>query len=137
MDTNKKGNIGLGKVVSDIVESGFAVFLPFTDTTCVDVIVGNNALMLRRLQVKYREAKQNVVTIPFCSVVNGVKIPIDFIKIDGWAVYTPIIDKVFYLLKSDVNITKKSYSFRIAPSKVKQKYSLDNGMQFLGVNRLF
>jgi len=98
MNTNEKGNIGLAKVVAELVEKGYNCFLPFTDTTCVDLIVGDDSMNLKRIQVKYRQkSKRGTIDVPLENVVNGKKIMIDRSKIDYYIVYCPDNDKIYYI----------------------------------------
>jgi hypothetical protein len=53
--------------------------------------------------------------IGFCSDVNGIKKPINFDAIDGWAVYIPSVDTVCYFSKNMVKDGNKGYRIRKIP----------------------
>jgi hypothetical protein len=120
MNSNEKGNVGLAKIISVLTEKGYNCFLPFTDTTCIDLIVANNEMKTIRVQVKYRKKKQNgVLEIPFESVVNAKRVLVDRSKIDYYMVYCPDNDKTYFIdLKQISNV--KTFSLRIDPIKNSQ-----------------
>jgi PD-(D/E)XK endonuclease len=121
MDTNKKGNIGLAKVLTELISKGYNCFLPFTDTTCVDLIVGNSKMELKRIQVKYRQKNKNgSIDVPLETVVNGKKIPVERNKIDYYIVYCPDNEKIYYV---DLNVIPKvrSFTLRIDSTNVKSE----------------
>jgi hypothetical protein len=62
MNTNEKGNIGLAKIIGELCELGYSCFLPFTDTTCVDLIVGNKEMKVIRVQVKHKKSLMVLLT---------------------------------------------------------------------------
>ncbi len=131
MDTNGKGNVGLGQVIADLTACGYCVFLPLTDTTVVDLVAADIAMTTKRLQVKYKEAKNGLVTIPLFSVVNGKRIRIDITKIDGWSVYCPLMDTDFD------SESKSTFSFRVQPPKMVQSKMAPDGNKFIGAGRLW
>ena len=137
MDTNEKGNIGLGKIIADLTMKGYYIFLPLTDTTIVDIVVANKSMSMQRMQVKYREAKQGLVIIPFQNVVNGKRVNIDRTKVDCWGVYYPQTDSVYYVRKDEVLEESTTFSFRIHPPKKNGWKMAPTGEQFIGVERLF
>lgn len=93
---NDKGSIGVAKAISDLLGQAYYVFLPFDGSSPVDLVVANAAMVLRRVQVKYRIIEWNMLRIPLSSVTNGNRKPIDLSKLDGWAVYCPDTDKMYY-----------------------------------------
>lgn len=122
MNVNQKGSIGLIEVVRDLYKKGFECFTPIHDYSAVDLIaIRDNKVY--RLQVKYREKYCGIIEIHFRSMVNGKSIPIDFDCIDGWAIFCPEVDKVVYVSKSEVDLTKGSFSFRLEEGK---KHSTGN-----------
>lgn len=116
MNVNKKGSLGLVEVMRDLSRKEIECFLPIHDYSAVDLIAMHN-YNVYRLQVKYRETFRGMIEIPFKTVVNGKSVPIDFNAIDGWAVFCPEVDKVIYISKSEVDLTKGSVTFRLTPSK--------------------
>jgi hypothetical protein len=121
MNTNEKGNLGLAKVICELVKNGYSCFLPFTDTTCVDLIVGNNLMETKRIQIKYRQPnKKGAIDVPLETVVNGKKIPIDRSKIDYYIVYCPDNDKIYYI---DLKLIPKVRSFTLRLEKSNQLQS--------------
>jgi len=99
---NNKGDIGVARAVADLVARGYVVYLPFSGAGAVDLIVADKCESLRRLQVKYRALDRGHVSIKLNTVINGRATPIDRGKIDGWAVYCPNVDGVYYVPQSIV-----------------------------------
>lgn len=99
MNVNEKGNLGLIKVMSDLISKGYHCFTPFDDYSPVDLITLDATGNTKRLQVKYRSLseKRKRYELSANSVVNGKKVPIDRNLIDGWAVYLSDEDKVIYI----------------------------------------
>lgn len=54
MNSNDKGNLGYAMVIADVMKKGYFVFTPIADTTSVDMVIGNDKMELKRVQVKYR-----------------------------------------------------------------------------------
>ena len=124
MNVNEKGSIGLIEVIRDLTKKGYECFTPLHDYSAVDLIVMDKNHNVRKLQVKYRQidAKKNVAEIPFCTVVNGKKLPIDLSAIDGWAVYLPDVESVCYFNKEQVKDLKL---FRIRKDSAKNTINVD------------
>jgi hypothetical protein len=98
MNSNDKGNIGYAMVIADVMKKGYFVFTPIADTTSVDMVIGNNKMELKRVQVKYRtKTNKGVLEIPIHTVVNGKKVQVDVSKVDLWAIYCPDTDTVYYV----------------------------------------
>ena len=116
MNVNQKGSIGLIEVIRDLSKKGFECFTPIHDYSAVDLIAMRDYKMYR-LQVKYREEFRNAIEVHFRSMVNGKSVDIDLSAIDGWAIYCPGVDSVVYVSKSDVDLTKGSFSFRLSEGK--------------------
>lgn len=105
MNVNQKGVVGLVKVISDLVSRGYEVFTPISDFCPVDIIVADSKMNLRRIQVKYREhdnRNKNAIVVQLDSIVNGKRVPVDVSLIDGWAIYFPETNEIYYVPKSEV-----------------------------------
>jgi hypothetical protein len=120
MTSNEKGTIGLVKTMNDLITKNYFVFTPITDTTCVDLVVSNKKMELKRMQIKYCALSNGRISIVTSSVVNGKKIPIDLSKIDIWAIYCPDNDLVYYIPVKDL-IGKKSMNLRVNFQQVMSK----------------
>jgi hypothetical protein len=97
MNTNEKGNIGLAKVITDLTEKGYNCFLPFTDTTCIDLIVSNKKMNTLRVQVKHKKITDGTIAIRCGSVINGKTVKIDKSMIDYFMIYCPDNKEIYYL----------------------------------------
>jgi hypothetical protein len=135
MTTNDKGNIGLAKAIGDITVKGYQVFLPLTDTSILDVVIASKDLTIKKLQVKYVKLNHNgSMKIPLESVVNGKRVLNDFSKVDGFAVYCPDNDTMYYVPVAIINA--KSITVKILENKQGRKV-LRSGDEFLELNKLF
>ena len=126
MDTNKKGNIGLVKVLDNLVENGYFCFLPITDTTIVDLVVSNEDMKLKKFQVKYKklEKKSTCICLSSQRVVDRKKVNTDLSLIDYFAVYCPDNKKIYYIPTTLFN-GKKMITLRVIPAIQKQKNIID------------
>ena len=115
MNTNEKGAIGLIEVIRDLTKKGYECFTPLHDYSAVDLIVLDRNHVPVKLQIKYREFKDDIIDIGFSTVVNGKKVPIDLSAIDGWAIYIPDVDAVCYIPKSDIPPGAKGTRIRKTP----------------------
>lgn len=115
MNTNEKGQVALAKVIADLTEKGYSVFLPIGDHLPIDLIAVNEKMVSRRIQVKYKSLpKSGRIDIVFASVVNGKKVPINFDYIDGFAVYNPEQNRVFYFPKRKIDTKKCLFGCRFS-----------------------
>lgn len=136
MNTNEKGNIGLAKVISDLIEKGYFVFTPFADTTIVDLVVSNKEMELKRIQIKYRKInKTGVLEISSASTINGRKKYSNIEHIDIWAIYCPNNNKVYYLPANIFN-NKKTIYLRINKPKNNQK-NINLGKDYLSLENIW
>ncbi len=115
--TSKKGNKGLANVIADLSNNDYFLFLPLSDINCVDLVVSDKEMNLKRVQIKYRSIFKGKIEIPTETVVNGKKVPVEIDKIDIWAVYCPDNKKVYYVSSKDFK-DKKTLTLRV---DVKQK----------------
>jgi hypothetical protein len=119
MNTNEKGNIGLANVILDITNKGYFSFLPFSDTTHVDLVIANKKMELKKIQIKYISIFRGVLSIATSSVVNGKRVPVDLTQTDIWAIYCPNNGIIYYVSAKEL-INKKTYNLRIDEPKQKQ-----------------
>lgn len=133
MNTNKKGDIGLANVIADVTNKGYFLFLPFSDTTSVDLVIADKNMKLNRVQVKYISIdKTGVLNIPACNVVNGKKVPVDLTQIDLWAIYCPNTKEIYYVPTKEI-IGKKSFSLRVSPSKYSDSVHMHFSQNYLDI----
>jgi len=120
MNTNKKGDVGLVKSMMELTTNNYFVFTPISDTTCVDLVIGNSEMELKRAQIKYCSLVNGRVEIFMSTVINGKRVAIDLSKLDMWIIYCPDNDKLYYIPISDL-VGKKSMKLRVVPPKVMSK----------------
>lgn len=101
--TKDKGDIGLTKVIADLVEKGFSVSLPIHEHLHYDLIADSGEKLIR-VQVKYRTNHKDTKSIKFnCKTshkgVNGKTIEYFYSKndFDLYAVYSPSLKLCYYI----------------------------------------
>lgn len=60
-----------------------------------------------------------------------------FHKIDGWAVYVPESNQIYYISVNDIDTTKTIFSFRLEKSIYNQPNESPLGDKFLDIKRLW
>lgn len=112
MNVNQKGVKGLIKIIDHLTDKSWYCFPAFDDHSPVDLIIMNEAGKLMKLQIKYRSRIQRFVSeryeLQASSVVNGKRVDINRILIDGWGVYLEEAQKVVFIHKNYL-INKKSF----------------------------
>ena len=126
MDTNVKGNIGLIKVLDNLVENEYFPFLPLTDTTIVDIVVSNKKMELKKIQVKYKklEKESTCISLSTQRVINRKKVDTDLTLFDYFAIYCPDNKKIYYV-PTTIFKGKKMITLRVIPAKQNQKTITD------------
>ena len=121
--TNEKGNIGLTKVIADVVEKHYFPFLPLSDSNETDLIIRNEKAELRRMQIKYRKIDDGLIALPIETVVNRKKVKIDISKVDIWAVYCPDNGLIYYVPTRELvkRNTTSTILLRVDKPKQEQK----------------
>lgn len=123
--TKTKGDKGVGFVVADLLSKGIQVAFPLSEHLPFDLIGIYPNGILKKISVKYREARDNKISISFRSSYadkNGSHVsPLDKKEVDLFAVYCPDTNKVYYF---DHNKFNKSVSFDITQVKKRQRSHL-------------
>ncbi len=118
--TKTKGDLGVLKAQVDLFEQGWEVLLPLTEHAPFDLVAYRNE-EFRRVQVKYRSAKDGKMALSFRSVwsdQNGIHTrKMNKNEVDVVCLYCPEVDKCFYVDPKDFN---ESVFLRVAPSKNNQ-----------------
>lgn len=117
MNTNKKGDIGFLKTMLHLSENGYFCFTPLSDTTCVDLVIADDNMELRKLQIKYSKLNKGKIEISTSTVVNGKKVPVDLKKIDIWAIYCPDNNKIYFINTKEL-IGRKTMNLRVIEPKI-------------------
>jgi hypothetical protein len=116
MTTNDKGNIGLAKAIADLTVKGYQVFLPLTDTSIIDMVISNKELTIKKLQIKYIALNRDgSIGIPLESVINGKRVLNDFSSVDGFAIYCPDNDNMYYVPCKEIE--GKTFKLKVTEHK--------------------
>ena len=129
MDTNRKGDIGEAKILSELISKGYDVYIPFSGHSRDDLIVNRNG-NLERVQCKYVESNNIVIKINCYSgdrsKKNSIYTPDE---IDWLIVYDKTTDKCYYIPSSKLNTGK--LHIRLNPPKNNQKKFINDAQDFL------
>ena len=126
--THTKGDIGVAKVTTDLIEKGFNVFFPFHSFLPFDII-GYKDEISYRIQVKYKKAKNSVLQLSLRRTPSMHK-PVPLTEVDIIAVYSPDTNKCYYLNYNDIHtsrihlLLKKAKSWSDGPTR-KTRYLED------------
>ena len=137
MNTNKKGDIGLANVILDVTKKGFFVFLPFSDTTSVDLIIADKNMKVLRTQIKYISTnKKGAIEIITSTVVNGKKVPVDLSQTDLWAVYCPDTNELYYVSTLEL-LGKKTLSLRVTEPRANNNCIIHYAKNYTDLNKVW
>lgn len=109
--TKFKADIGLAKVISDLVCKGHIPCLPFSEHQPYDLVVVRNSGIISKLQVKYATLKENgIINVKFQTswtdkhgthMKKYLKADFDF-----YAIYCPEKEIVLYVPNDGANSPK-------------------------------
>src|SRR5882672_8990473 len=100
--TKDKGDLGVTKIILHLLRQGIRCCVPLSEHLPFDLMaVMPDMTTLRRVQVKYRTAKDNVITLSFRSNYYDSKHiyskQVNFYEIDCYAVYYPETCKYYFV----------------------------------------
>lgn len=121
--TKNKGDLGVQAAAFDLTEKGFCVLRPLTEHAPFDLVAyDEGSERFYRVSVKYRSAKDGIITLTFRSIWadrHGVHVvPTDKSLIDVVCIYCPETRRCYYL---DPMACDASIVLRIAPAKNNNK----------------
>ena len=102
METKEKGDIGVVMAISDLTRRGYKIALPISEHLPFDLIVISPTYQLAKISVKYcgDESSLKIALRTISSNSKGYKIKrVNIDDIDGFAVYSPITNKCYYVNK--------------------------------------
>ena len=123
MNTKIKGDISVAKVIASLIKKGYAVSLPFGDCQRYDLIL-DDGKNLSKIQVKTSRIADGAVEFNSHSIVSraGGKIEYKTYEndVDGFAVYSPELDKTYLIPMNVVKHIKKRVKLRVEHPKNNQ-----------------
>lgn len=100
MNTKIKGDISVSNVITKMLNAGYAVSIPFGDCQRYDLIVDKDDI-LQRVQVKTGRIRKGAILFSVSSVISRAKkkvITQTYVnQVDSFAVYVPLINKVYFI----------------------------------------
>jgi hypothetical protein len=131
--TKNKGDFGVLKAQLDLYEKGYLILTPNTEHSSFDLVAYKNGVF-KRVQVKYRAAKDGVICVPFKTSwadKNGTHTKqYDKNELDLMCIYCPDTDKCYYI---DPHSCKKTLNLRLIEPKSHQKNKINMAEDYLEI----
>jgi len=119
--TKEKGDLGVLRAQVEIAEQGWMVLLPLTEHSPFDLVAYKNGVF-KRIQVKYRTARNNTVEVTFTSSWSDKhgshRRFVDKNDFDLYCIYCPDTNKCYFV---DPNKYREGVSLRLGDTKNNQK----------------
>ncbi len=98
MKTNDKGDIGVARVIADLIEQGWAVCVPVSSVSPFDLVVYKDGCF-KRLQVKYCSVTEGIIRLDCrVQIVNSVHcLQRGNTEIDVACAYCPDTNQCYYV----------------------------------------
>lgn len=130
--TLRRGIIAEAEVIADLTRRGYDILLPVSGHLPYDLAVENRFGTIRKLQVKYKCAKQGRIDVPLTTIhtnsSGAQRKPIDRRRIDAYAIYCPDTGKIYYVPMRDMAANQTGIRLRVAPlERKKVRRLLSNG----------
>ena len=120
--TKNKGDLGIYKAQLDLYSKGFSIFTSLSEHEPFDIVAYKNK-KFKRIQVKYRSAKNEKIILQFkTSWADKKGNHINYYdknEIDLFCIYCPNTDECYYINPLETN--EKSITLRIKMPKNGQK----------------
>ncbi|MCL4183238.1 MAG: hypothetical protein KJ011_07300 [Burkholderiaceae bacterium] len=118
-NTKSIGDLGVARTLSRLLESGYAVSLPFGDNLRYDLIIDDGQHLLRVQCKTGRLDSKGSIAFPVCSCANhrgrGRR---DYRgDIDAFGVYCPDTESVYLVPMSVLNGCRREARLRVHPAR--------------------
>ena len=139
--TKDKGDLGVGFVTADLLQSGVQPAFLISEHLPFDLIAVSPDNELRTLSVKYRALKDGVVTVSFRSTrsdrhgTHSVKHAHNLY--DALAIYCPDNRQVYYVRMNEIDTSVGSLTLRVDRTRNNQANRVRPAEEYLGALRLF
>jgi hypothetical protein len=131
--TKNKGDLGVLKAQLDLYEKGYLILTPHTEHESFDLVAYKDGIF-KRVQVKYRAANNNVITVRFGTSWadrNGSHTKeYDKTELDLMCIYCPDTDKCYYI---NPNKCEKYFGLRLTKPKSNQKAKIHMAEDYLTI----
>jgi hypothetical protein len=139
--TKDKGDIGVAKTIPHLLDHGIRCCLPLSEHLPFDLIaVMPDFTTLRRVQVKYRTAKNGFIEVTFRSnYYNSKHIyskRVNFDEIDCYAIYCPDTNATYYLPVVEIPASALKANLRLQPTRNGQLKGIRLANDYAHPNRI-
>lgn len=97
--TKNKGDLGVAKVIADLIDKGYGILLPLSEHLPYDIVAADENGELIKIQAKYRAGESIVLksSTSWADKNGSHKVAYKTNDFDFFAVYSPDIDTVIYI----------------------------------------
>ena len=122
--TKNKGDLGVFKAQADLCEQGYTVLVPLTEHEEFDLVAYKDGVF-KRVQVKYREAKNNTVSVGLSTswADKHGNHSTHYTNIDVLCVFCPSTDECYYVSFADIK-DNAAVTIRLTPTKNNQRVGI-------------
>lgn len=128
--TKTKGGIGEALILADILRRGYSVALPVGEDCSFDIIVERKGV-LEKVQCKYTESKNGVISVKCRSCNNWTNKKYSSKEIDWIACYDNTSDKCYYIPSVLLGNGRTAINLRLVPPKNNQRKKILFASEFL------
>jgi hypothetical protein len=129
--TSTKGNLGVAKVLADVVGRGFRVALPLGDDAPFDLIVIRENSKLERVQCKYTQSNGKFIVVRCASHSAWVNYKYTADLIDWLAVYDQTTNRCYYVPATLLGAGKQMLHLRLVPGANNQRQGVRLASDFV------
>lgn len=122
MNTKSIGELGVARTLSRLLESGYAVSLPFGDNLRYDLVVDDGQRLMRVQCKTGRLDDKGSIAFPVCSSANHRGLGRRDYRghIDAFGVFCPETDSVYLLPLCAVEHCRREARLRVDPARNRQ-----------------
>ncbi len=104
--TKEKGDLAVAAVIADAAKSGVKACVPISEHLPFDLVMVNDAYVVKRVQVRYATLKNNRIALKLrrCYGWNGRSrsVTLDRRTIDAFALYCRETDQAYYIRTDEI-----------------------------------
>lgn len=133
--TKEKGDLGVAKIIADLMEKGFKVLTPLSEHLPFDLVAYCPRVnKLYKIQCKYVTKNKGGVTIrlrtSYATSKGSVSSRYAELSFDVMAAYCPEVGKVYYVEEERLREHVNSFRLRVDPVDRPQKWENQHGFNY-------
>ncbi len=128
--TSKKGDLGVAKIIAEVMERGYKVALPIGEDWPFDIIVLRHG-KLERVQCKYTESNGEFVEVRCRSISDWVCYKYTSDMIDWIATYDATSRRCYFIPAAMLGTGRAAVWLRLKPPRNNQKKGINLADDYL------